>query len=321
MWWIGLLACTGDTPPDAPFVPAGRSGSVAFVDDDGLTLRIAGGRTDSGVSDDTLALDLDTLAWTAGPPAGEPLYRTGGAASGDGAVVFGGTSRFDQESELTWHWRPGDDVPWIAGGSGPPARAWHATTWGDGQLWVHGGRQDDGDVVVFDDLWAYDPTVQVWTEHAVPAGGPTARYRHGLAWLDGDLWVHGGLDAAGDRHNALWRLDQTAGRWVAQELGQSAPAARASHNLAALDGVLWLWGGDPTDTRVWTRGPQDPGWTPHDTEDAPAAREDAAVAALPDESGLLLFGGDREVDGPGNDIWAWDGTTSTWSSLVPASED
>jgi hypothetical protein len=323
MWWIcplactSLIACDGDEPSDEPpFTPTGRTASVGHVDASGEILWVAGGLTASGVTDDTLALDLVTGEWTPGPPAGEPAYRAVGTAGGPGGVVFGGTNGLDQESDQVWLWTPGAEVPWVAGSSGPQGRAWHAAAWGDGRLWVHGGRQDDGDVLLFDDLWAYDPGPDVWTEHAVPTGGPGPIYRHGLAWLDGDLWVYGGLDQAGERSQVLWRLMLTEGQWVQQELGLPAPSARASHRLLTVDDALWLWGGDD-DESVWTRGADDDAWLALTLSEGPLPREDALLAPTPDGTSVLLFGGDVDGVGAVGDAWRWDVATATWTELSP----
>ncbi len=317
MIWIWLLACTDDEPPDTPEIPGGRAASVGYAADDGTALWIAGGRTASGVTDDTLRLDLLTGELTLGPPAGEPLYRAAAAAGGPGGVVFGGTNGFDQETDHTWLWTPEAEVPWVAGATGAPARSWHASAWGEAQLWVHGGRRDDTDVLVHEDLWAYDPGADVWTETALPSGGPGDLYRHGMAWLDGDLWLFGGLDANGESTQALWRLDRGAGQWVQQELGLPAPGARASHRLLTVDDRLWLWGGDGDDDSVWTRGADDAAWTELPDSDGPLVREDPLIAPLPDGTGVVLFGGDLDGQGVVNDAWTWDAATQAWTELAP----
>jgi hypothetical protein len=318
MWMIWMLACTGDEPePEGPFLPTGRTASVGFVDEQAETLWIAGGRTTSGITDDTLGLDLTTGDWTPGPPSGEPLARAGCAAGGAGAIVFGGTSDFDQETDHTWIWVPGDNMPWAPASTGPPARAWHASAWSAGQLWVHGGRQDDDDVVLFEDLWSYDPTADVWTEHLVSPGGPGGRYRHAMTWLDGQIWIHGGLDVDGERSNKLWSYDVTAAQWQQRELGLPAPSARASHALQTLGDALWLWGGDRTDDSVWIRGASEESWTEITPEVSPPLREDAMTAPVPGGAGLWIFGGELADGSLASDVWQWDPTTTGWTELLP----
>ncbi len=312
-----ILACNGGPEPDdsAPgaFTPQGRSGSVGFVSDDAASLHVAGGRLATGPTEDTLVLDLATGAWAAGPPSELPLHRAGLVPDTAGAVVFGGTTDFDQETDTTWAWQPGNDTPWQERPTGPPARSWHGVAAGLGQLWLYGGRQDDGDVLVFEDLWAYDLGSGTWTEQTVPPGGPGARYRHALCWANGLLWLHGGLDADDDRRDDLWSLDVSGQQWTLQDHSGPFPEARASHSLEVVGEMLWLFGGDPGDTSVWRLTPGSTTWEEVAQDDGPAARDDHLAAATPDGTAVILFGGDLADQELAGDAWRWE--AGAWTRI------
>ncbi len=317
MWFSLFLACPGEPDPDdsatGPFAPEGRSGAVGYVSPDGALLHIAGGRIATGPTVDTLSLDLETATWAAGPPSEIPFHRGGLAPDGDGAVVFGGTTDFDQETDTTWTWRPGDEVPWQGQATGPAARSWHGVAAGSGRLWVHGGRQDDGDVVVHEDLWSYDLGVGTWTEHTVPLGGPGALYRHAMTWANGLLWIHGGLDEGGDRQSALWSLDVNGQQWTLQDISGPFPEARGSHVMEVLDGQLWVFGGHATDNAVWLRTLGADTWEEVPSDGGPAPREDAVSAPTPDGASVLLYGGGLADQELASDAWRWE--AGAWTEL------
>jgi hypothetical protein len=87
--------------------------------------------------------------------------------------------------------------------------------------------------------------------HSLPAGGawPCARRSHAAVLLGDCLFVHGGLDGAGDHLSDLWQLDLHTWVWrqlsvgVPQQGSAAAPAARRAHCLAGLQGRYLLMQG------------------------------------------------------------------------------
>ncbi len=90
-----------------------------------------------------------------------------------------------------------------------------------GRLFLFGGLGKTGDVLR--DLWRADiscttPGVTdsctvTWAQIAVPASGPAARQRHGMAWDGSKLLVVGGVDASGQALRDTWSYDADMNEW------------------------------------------------------------------------------------------------------------
>ena len=64
-------------------------------------------------------------------------------------------------------------------------------------------------VVNLGDLHVYDPVALAWTDLTANVSGmsPSPRYNHGFTSTRDRLYVHGGLDEAGDREFGLSRIE------------------------------------------------------------------------------------------------------------------
>ncbi|MGH8143801.1 MAG: kelch repeat-containing protein, partial [Steroidobacteraceae bacterium] len=186
-------------------------------------------------------------AWT--DTAGQ-LWLFGGLSedASQNSVEFNDLWKY-QPATGQWTWMAGPDTADGAGSYGmqgvaaagnvPPARA-YPVTWVDsaGVLWLFGGAQYDASGVseVFDDLWSYDPTTNLWTWVA-GSSSPNATGNYGTlgtavstnqpgaraaaaAWVDaaGNLWLMGGygMDQKGTlgELNDLWRYNPSGGVWT-----------------------------------------------------------------------------------------------------------
>jgi N-acetylneuraminic acid mutarotase len=259
-------------------------------------------------------------AWT--DKAGQ-LWLFGGLAddASQNPIQFNDLWRY-QPATGQWTWMAG---PNMAGGAGnygtqgvaaasnvPPARA-YPLTWVDnaGVLWLFGGAQYDSSGVsaVFDDLWSYDPTTNLWTwvggsntpnamgsygtqGSAASANVPGARAA-AATWVDaaGNLWLMGGYGL--DRQNSVGELN---------DLWRYSPS-----------GGDWTWvGGSATAGTGGTYGTQGVAAAAND----PGAR--ATAAAWTDASGnFWLYGGygyDQAAHANDlSDLWKYDPSLGTWT--------
>ncbi len=124
-------------------------------------------------------------------------------------------------------------------GRAPTAREDHTWTVAeDGVAYLFGGR-DGG--TAFDDLWAFDPGGQQWSEVAVGGDGPSARFGHEAAWIAGlGLAVWAG-QAGSAFFDDLWLFDPAAATWERMPADGLVPVPRyGSCSGVGPDGRLWI---------------------------------------------------------------------------------
>ncbi|HEY8170904.1 MAG TPA: kelch repeat-containing protein [Candidatus Limnocylindria bacterium] len=130
--------------------------------------------------------------------------------------------------------------------AGPAEREDHSWTVDpDGTFaYLFGGR-DGGTALA--DLWAYDLASDAWTELAPPSG-PSSRFGHEAAWIDGvGLVIFAGQSGA-TFFNDLWAYDADANTWAQLPSDGAQPVARyGSCSAVGQDGRLWISHGFTSD--------------------------------------------------------------------------
>lgn len=157
------------------------------------------------------------------------------------------------------------------------------------RLYAIGGETADG---VSDQLALFDPVANEWS--AGPAK-PAAVANIAAVFLDGRIYVPGGVTVGGDVTSTVEIYDVQAATWTARA---ALPAPRAAYALAATGGKLYLFGGwDGTTYRAETfiYDPQADAWT----AGTPMAKPRAFLAAAPLDGLIYVVGGydgQRELD-------------------------
>jgi Galactose oxidase, central domain len=182
------------------------------------------------------------------------------------------------------------------------------------------------------DLWAYAPTSNAWSE-LKPAGAlPPARFGHAMDYDSSSraTLVFGGaaLGAGGQPAvaNDLWAYDATANAWSPLSPGGTLPPARLYPSLISRpttgDVVLFGgWDGSTAFDDAWRYDPAGNAWTM--LAAAPPARWGAAMVLHAPSGMILLFGGlFGSYDGSRrrNDLWGLDPPTNLWKNLDPRGE-
>ncbi|MGH2401560.1 MAG: Kelch repeat-containing protein, partial [Candidatus Limnocylindria bacterium] len=246
------------------------------------------------------------LAWTQldvdGPPAredhtwtlvpgGEIAYLFGGR---DGSTVFDDTWAFDLNAHTWTRLEPP---------SRPAARFGHEAAWVDGVgLVVFAGQADAS--TFFNDLWAYEPTADAWTELPATGAQPTARYGScASVGPDGRLWISHGFTEDGARFSDTRAYDFATSTWTDETPDGPRPVERCLHGCWWTDdGALALYAGQTTGVTAL-----DDRWLLADgrwslVEGAlPPARNLYARARL--DGATLVFGG-QALDGSfHDDLW------------------
>ncbi|MCB9765727.1 MAG: hypothetical protein H6739_38490 [Alphaproteobacteria bacterium] len=322
--WIPLilLACTAkDVEPEHP---RARYSHLGALDEAGEQLYIAGGSDEDGKIIDAWRFDLAAQTWEQLPDPPEPIFRATIARYDGDFYLFGGTVEGNLDSDRLYRWASADGS-WTllepSGGPPPPRFKAASVVVGD-QLWVHGGRYNDGDEdIIRDDLWAYDFAANTWTELA-PVDSPAIN-RHGVVWDEarGAVWVHAGISPE-RRGDWLYQVDTTTLTWTEVDQGDTLPPERASHSVHLVDGRILAWGGYDEENRVWAFDPgtgTDAGtWGGWDYTGGPIIRDAHVSDITPDGGTFIIMGGDTfRIEEPEfmADVWSFDFASSTWTEL------
>ncbi len=190
-------------------VPGGRGSSVTWTTSDG-TLWLFGG---SGFDGNGYAGALNDL-WSFSPSTKMWTWVSGsntlGALYSMGQVGVYGTQGQASTSNI-------------------PGGRWASSGWldGSGRLWLFGGSgyYNTSSVVLFNDLWVFDPTAKTWTwvtgsnmpsatgqYGTMGTAGNTPGARDGaVSWTDSqhNFWLFGGIS-----FNDLWEFSPATNNWT-----------------------------------------------------------------------------------------------------------
>lgn len=156
----------------------------------------------------------------------------------------------------------------------------------------------------FNDVWAYDYNTDTWEEMS-PAEAPIERAYAQMVYNPKSdramLW--GGRDLDGYfPDNSIWEFDYNSDTWseIAFEKGPSKPYAYSEMVYDPANDELFVYGGGYlTGTFIgrildstWIYHCADTTWTNISVEGGPGTVSDHAMAFLPGEEELILFGGE-----------------------------
>lgn len=225
-------------------------------------------------------------------------------------LVFGGSTGATPHLNDLWAYDPSTDS-WArkASAAGAAGRVQHTAVWDstNRQMLVFGGY--DG-ASRLNDLWAYNPTTNTWTQKA---SGATPRYYHTAVWdgQNGQMLVFGGYD--GGYKNDLWAYSPSANSWSQKSGGASA---RDAHSAVwdSTNNRMLVFGGDKMGgTRVndlWAYSPSIDSWTPMKSGATP--RWEHSAVWVPGKEAMLIYGGSG-AGGDLDDLWAYFPSTNTWT--------
>lgn len=196
-----------------------------------------------------------------------------------------------------------------------------------------------GDFVALEDLWAFDPERNAWTELGASNAGPGGRSGSTLWIDDGLLYVFGGIDSFFQTYNDLWTYDFATQTWVELipnlEATSPPPRHEALSGGVACGGQVTLYGGETvtedfnflTLPDTWRYDLTTGAWqelTPAAEHDIDPPRNLGAAALVGDA--LYIHGGDvpgGELCGavfaqnPTEQLWRFDLRAERWEQLTP----
>ena len=148
----------------------------------------------------------------------------------------------------------GSDFAEITVPSPPPARSKHAAVAANGKLYIFHGTQD---ATMRDDIWAYDPIANTWTQQ--PSDGttkPAARVMAAAVTIGTDIYFFGGYAIPlTDAH--MWKYDTTNGTWT--QLAEHPDGEHGGHAMSVSDSQIIVYGGG--DNEMWKYDPPSNTWT------------------------------------------------------------
>jgi len=269
--------------------------------------------------------DSSVLAWAEIRPAGPtPTARQDHTwtVDGDGqkAYLFGGLNASGPTNDL-WAFDLATDS-WTelhTTGEGPGARFGHTGVWVPGfGLVIWSGQ---GSSSFFDDVWAYDPQTNSWSELPSLGAVPEARYGSCASiGPDGEMWISHGFTEDDGRFADTRSYDFATGTWTDRTPSGDLPVKRCLHDCTwSPAGQLILYGGQTTGTAalgdLWTYDPQSVTWTQVEQVYSPPPRQLYALAS----DGVLVFGGGSLDGGYLDDMWAINSVNTTEPQLYAVS--
>jgi len=312
--WLLDTACGGWTKIESPG-PSARSRHAVALDPASNRALLFGGRFRAGSSgaytlyNDVWSFDFPTKTWTEVATTGTPPSKrsnTAAAVVNGKLVVYGGNS---STSGLTFTpladafvldlatnaWSKLDPA-----GAAPKARLFHAMAAHPSKdiVYVHsGGDANAFTGPFFTDTWSLDVATGAWTELATDTPDGTGRIKLGL-WAtvpegaaDPSLFVFGGHDDGklGNRNDIL--TGPVTATLTLESLRPGDTFNKSGSGACSF----------PTDFTTLEEG-------------SPERRSAFAVAALPDGSAAVVFGGDSDCGRLSDAHW-YDAVNNTWTPI------
>ena len=198
----------------------------------------------------------------------------------------------------------------------PPARQDHTMASIAGTPYVFGGRSFDGgnNNLPMNDLWKFNNVVDGFEQILANNAPPSARYGHGMAELDGKLYVMGGFGDSG-LEDDVWEYDPAQNAWTELVVAGAEPEPRVFHSVVASGDELFVYGG--TDLNgdalgdLWSFDVTTSSWT-EQTGDLVRQGHSASAA----DGDMLVFGG-RSDFGPRDTLSEYDPITDSWVEITP----
>ncbi len=190
-------------------------------------------------------------------------------------------------------------------------------------IFFGGGCQDATGYELFNDMWLFDPTNNIWTE-INPTVKPSARSSHSMVYdsINHRTILFGGWDDTVGLMNDTWIYDSQTNQWT-EVFPANKPSNRQSNAIyydsnaqrVILFGGYREVGGHLDDT--WEYNYSDNSWTELNPTSNPSGRYGSRMVYDPINQRGILFGG--RSTSILDDTWIYYYGNNTWIELSPAS--
>jgi N-acetylneuraminic acid mutarotase len=214
------------------------------MDSDGGTFAYEGGGYSFSVGDNTNEFgkfDPVTNTWTSLAPVPDIINAEASAVYAPNVnklFVFGGDSPNSGEVVNTTRIYDIASNTWSTGTPMPDVRAFMASGYFNGKIYLVGGYNTGNVDPSFGQVWEYDPLTDSFntSRTSMPAtlGGP------GFGIINGHLYVAGGRDINNTNLNTLYDYDIAGDAWTQRA---NLPSGINVPGSAVIGGKLWVFGG------------------------------------------------------------------------------
>lgn len=176
-------------------------------------------------------------------------------------------------------------------------------------MFLFGGKQG---ARVLRDAWAFERSTGLWSP--LPTGGPSARFGHAAAFVDGHWVIFGGQNG-GKFYNDVWAFDSIRGNWLQITRGDARPATRYGASGTTIANSLTISHGINSRGRLddtWALSAQWTNVTPR-SGPRPGKRCLHRAEYLTGLTRMVLFGGQADSTPYLGDTWLYDPTTLAWT--------
>jgi hypothetical protein len=186
------------------------------------------------------------------------------------------------------------------------------------------------------EVWELDPATTTWVNRSAPSNSPGTRYSHAMAAdpVTGKVYVYAGQDAMGNNLDDLWEWN--GDKWVQcpadikppprTDAAMAYDPARKSLIVFGGTAATYTYYGMPdvfADTWEWNTGTRK--WTQLFPAVSPSKRSGHGMATDSARKKIILYAGydpnagmyPPYTDPNKNDVWEWDGASSTWTNRTP----
>src|SRR5438874_4216960 len=246
----GTPSATPTCPPGGSPGPWMQAAPVAidhyggFIDSNGTVAYEGGGYSfsASGTINQFGSFNPATNTWTplAPVPDLENAEASGVYAPGVNKLfVFGGDNPTTGTVVSTTRIYDIATNTWSTGMPMPDVRAFMASGYFNGKIYLVGGYSTGNITPAFLQTWEYDPVANTFaTKTSIPAAAGFGGAGSGV--INGHLYVAGGRDANNVVINTLWDYDIAADTWTARA---NMPSGDNVPGSAVIGGKLWIFGG------------------------------------------------------------------------------
>ncbi|MHA1350010.1 MAG: Kelch repeat-containing protein [Promethearchaeota archaeon] len=186
-----------------------------------------------------------------------------------------------------------------------------------------GGTQSSTGFELFDDMWTYNSTTNIWIE-TIPTNKPSPRSGHSMVYdsFNNKTILFGGWDENIGLTDQTWVFDSQLDQWT-EFFPDSAPNNRQSHAMyydPFFQRVI-LFGGYkdslPHYSDTWEYNYSNNTWTELNPSTSPSGRYGSKMVYDPINQRAILFGGRGTTIM--DDTWIYYYGNNTWTELSPTS--